>query len=49
MLRRHITCQFGRRRALPAINASGLEALRPAPPIGLRHEQLATWQHRVSA
>jgi hypothetical protein len=25
------------------------EALRQAPPVGLRHVQLATWQHRVSA
>jgi hypothetical protein len=49
MLRRHITCQFDRRRASSAINARGPEALRKAPPIGLRHRQLATWQHRVSA
>jgi hypothetical protein len=27
----------------------GLEALRQAPPAGLRHGQQAAWQHRVSA
>jgi hypothetical protein len=26
-----------------------LEALHQAPPVGLRHMQWATWQHRVSA
>jgi hypothetical protein len=49
MLRRHITCQFDRRRSSPVINARGPEALRLAPPVGLRHRQLVTWQHRVSA
>jgi hypothetical protein len=49
MLRRHITYQFDRRHASPAINARGPEALRLAPPVGLRHRQLATWQHRFSA
>jgi hypothetical protein len=49
MLRRHITCQFDRRRASLAINARGLEALRPSPPVGLHHGQLAMWWHRVSA
>jgi hypothetical protein len=44
MLRRHITCQFDRRRASPAINVRGLEALRSAPPVGFRHRQLATWR-----
>jgi hypothetical protein len=45
MLRRHITCQFDRRRASPAINARGPEALRPAPPVGLRHGQLALYHN----
>jgi hypothetical protein len=37
MLRWHITCQFDTRRASPAINARDTEALRPSPPVGLRH------------
>jgi hypothetical protein len=49
MLRQHITCQFDRRRASPAINVHGPEALRSAPPVGLRHRKLVTWQHGVSA
>jgi hypothetical protein len=40
-----------RRRVLSAINVEtrGLEALRQAPPAGLRHGQQATRQQRVSA
>jgi hypothetical protein len=42
MLRQHITCQFDRRRASPAINARGPEALRPAPPLGY---VTGSWPH----
>jgi hypothetical protein len=49
MLRQHITCQFDRRHTSPVINACGPKALHPAPPVGLRHRRLATWQHRVFA
>jgi hypothetical protein len=48
MLRRHITYQFEKRRGSSAINARGPEAVRQASSVGLRHGQLAMWQHWVS-
>jgi hypothetical protein len=49
MLRGHIACQQGGQAVHPLCNkCRDPEALRQAPPAGLRHGQQATWQHRVS-
>jgi hypothetical protein len=55
MLRGHIACQQGGQAARPLRNKCrdqrprDPEALRQAPPAGLRHGQQATWNHRISA
>jgi hypothetical protein len=52
MPRRHIACQaeWTGGAAYPQLmqRPHDLEALRQAPPAGLRHGQWATWQHQVS-